>query len=271
MGKVENAVIWAISIANDNSHGYDQGSRNGPNYDCSSLISWAYSNAGLNTRPGYTPSTSTMYSVFKSAGFHDVTGQVNKNTGSGMKRGDVLLKPGNHTAMYIGNGQLVEASQNEFGGITGGKSGDQTGKEIWIHNYYNFPWTYVLRCEEESEVKYPMRNLCPGNAFIDRDCKLYSQPTTNSSVVINAKKDDNITILDYGSEWVTVRYNSTICYAQCDYVLPEFYPGETAETVINADVTLPKGTVVTVKDTGHRGNNIAVTVYIPSTNLQKKE
>lgn len=142
---IEKAVEWAISIANDNSHGYDQAHRDGPDYDCSSLICWAYYNAGLNTRPGYTPATGTMYDVFLTAGFKDVTSQVNLATGSGLIRGDVLLKPGNHTEMSIGNGQLVAASQNEFGGITGGQTGDQTGKEIHVHGYYNYPWKYVLR------------------------------------------------------------------------------------------------------------------------------
>ena len=104
MSVIETAVNWAIGIANDNSHGYDQGSRDGPNYDCSSLLSWAYHNAGLNTRPGYTPATGTMYSVFTKAGFIDVTSQVNRSNGSGMQRGDILLKPGNHIAMHIGNG-----------------------------------------------------------------------------------------------------------------------------------------------------------------------
>ena len=142
---IEKAVEWAISIANDNSHGNDQAHRDGPDYDCSSLICWAYYNAGLNTRPGYTPATGTMYDVFLAAGFKDVTSQVNLATGSGLIRGDVLLKPGNHTEMSLGNGQLVAASQNEFGGITGGQTGDQTGKEIHVHGYYNFPWKYVLR------------------------------------------------------------------------------------------------------------------------------
>ena len=149
---VESAVSWAIGIANDNSHGYDQGNRDGPDYDCSSLIAWAYFNAGLDTRPGYTPATGTMYSVFMSAGFNDVTRQVDLESGSCLMRGDVLLKPGNHTAMYVGEGQLVEASQNESGGITGGTSGDQTGKEIGVHSYYNFPWTYVLRYPESRNV-----------------------------------------------------------------------------------------------------------------------
>ena len=42
---VESAVQWAIGIANDNSHGYDQGSRWGPDYDCSSLLITAYQQA----------------------------------------------------------------------------------------------------------------------------------------------------------------------------------------------------------------------------------
>ena len=142
---IKKAIEWAVSIANDDSHGYDQAHRDGPDYDCSSLVSWAYFKAGINTRPGYTPATGTMYVVFIAAGFNDVTGQVDLGSGGGLVAGDVLLKPGNHTAMYIGNGQVVEASQNEFGGITGGVSGDQTGKEIHIGNYYNFPWTYCLR------------------------------------------------------------------------------------------------------------------------------
>lgn len=142
---VEDAVQWAIGIANDDSHGYDQTYRDGPNYDCSSLICWAYHNAGLNTRPGYTPATGTMRSVFLAAGFQDVTSQINLSSGAGLIRGDVLLVPGSHTEMYIGNGQNVAASINEFGGITGGQTGDQTSREIWVRSYYNYPWVYVLR------------------------------------------------------------------------------------------------------------------------------
>lgn len=142
---IDNAVSWAVNIANDDSHGYDQTHRDGPDYDCSSLICWAYSNAGLNTRPGYTPATGSMHDVFVDAGFEDVTSQINLPTGAGLVRGDVLIKPGSHTEMSIGNSQLVGASQNEHGGVTGGQTGDQTGKEIHVHGYYNYPWKYVLR------------------------------------------------------------------------------------------------------------------------------
>ncbi|MFR8905050.1 MAG: hypothetical protein ACLVHS_14945 [Blautia wexlerae] len=38
MTKTEKAVTWAIEIANDPAHGYDQDNRWGPDYDCSSLV-----------------------------------------------------------------------------------------------------------------------------------------------------------------------------------------------------------------------------------------
>lgn len=142
---IEAAVKWAIAIANDNSHGYDQGNRWGPDYDCSSLLITAWQQAGIKVKDAGASYTGNMYAAFLKCGFEDVTSLVSLTSGEGIKRGDVLLKPGSHTAMSIGNGQIVQASHNENGGITGGQSGDQTGKEIWCTSYYNFPWSCVLR------------------------------------------------------------------------------------------------------------------------------
>lgn len=152
---IETAVEWALSIANDDSHGYDQANRDGPDYDCSSLVCWAYYIAGLNTRPGYTPATYTMYQVFIAAGFSDATGSVNLSTGDGLQRGDVLLSVQHHTAIYIGDGQIVQASINEQGETVGGITGDQTGREIWTRSYYNYPWDYVLRYPGGGSVTPP--------------------------------------------------------------------------------------------------------------------
>lgn len=143
MSKVENAIAWMVNSANDNTHGYDQKYRWGEkgDYDCSSAMITAWESAGVPVKTNGATYTGNMYSVFKKCGFKDVTG-------SELKRGDVLLTPGKHTALYIGNGQIVNVSINEKGKATGGKPGDQIGKEFCIRSYYNYPWKYVLRYEE---------------------------------------------------------------------------------------------------------------------------
>jgi hypothetical protein len=88
-----------------------------------------------------------MYWAFIHCGFRDVTNSVNLNTGANLQKGDVVINTTHHTEMYIGNGKMVKASINEFGGTVGGKSGDQTGSEIYVGNYYkpSYGWDYVLR------------------------------------------------------------------------------------------------------------------------------
>lgn len=149
--KIDSAVKWATSIASDNSHGYDQINRWGPNYDCSSLVISAYEQAGVKVKSNGATYTGNMYSVFKKCGFNDVTKSVNLSNGSGLKKGDVLLNVNHHTAMMISSTKLVQASINENGKITGGRSGDQTGREIRTGNYYSYDWDYVLRYSKESE------------------------------------------------------------------------------------------------------------------------
>ena len=137
----EKAAAFMEAIAADDSHGYDQNARWGPDYDCSSLVITAYKEAGLPLKSTYT---GNMRSDFFANGFAVASG-VNLATGAGLQRGDVLLNERQHTAMYIGNGKLCHASGNENGGATGGRTGDQTGKEISVTGYFNFPWDYVLR------------------------------------------------------------------------------------------------------------------------------
>ena len=86
MTKTEKAVTWAIEIANDPAHGYDQDNRWGPDYDCSSLVISAWQQAGVPVKTKGATYTGNMKSVFLSCGFKDVTSKVNLSTGSGMKR-----------------------------------------------------------------------------------------------------------------------------------------------------------------------------------------
>ena len=153
MTKTEKAVQWMEQTANNPLHGYDQRYRWGErgDYDCSSAVITAWQSAGVPVKSAGATYTGNMYSVFKKCGFVDVTQSVNLKAGSGLVRGDVLLNRKSHTALYIGNGQIVQASINEKGTATGGTPGDQTGKEFLVRSYYNFPWDYVLRYPETAE------------------------------------------------------------------------------------------------------------------------
>lgn len=144
MSVIDKAIEWALDIANDQSHGYDQNVRWGPDYDCSSLVISAFKAAGLPLTATYT---GNMKYDFLRNGFRDASelNVVELNMGAGLKRGDVLLNEQKHTAIYLGDGTVVQASINERGGITGGATGDQTGREIGISPYRNYPWDCVLR------------------------------------------------------------------------------------------------------------------------------
>jgi cell wall-associated NlpC family hydrolase len=147
---IENAVEWAVSIANDDAHGYTQDldKRWGPDYDCSSLLIQAYENAGVPVKTEGASYTGNMESVFTSCGFDSFVYSSNIE----LIKGDVLLRNG-HTAMYIGNGEIVSAHINEFGETTGGQTGDQTGKEINVSSFATSgSWDIVLRLPTNGNI-----------------------------------------------------------------------------------------------------------------------
>ena len=142
---IDKAVDWALAMASDDRHGYDQEKRWGPDYDCSSFVIAAWQQAGVPVRAAGASYTGDMRAAFLRCGFRDVTGQINLATGKGLQKGDVLLNRKSHAELYVGGGRCVKAGSNEHGGATGGESGDQNGREICVSGYYNFPWDCVLR------------------------------------------------------------------------------------------------------------------------------
>ena len=139
------AVATAIRIAKDDSHGYSQINRQGPDYDCSSLVLYCYRSAGANTN-GATY-TGNMRDCLRAAGWEVLPSNTT------LQPGDILLNNLHHTAIYIGNNQIVEAFGDEKGGIgQGAQSGDQTGREIWIRPMYTYSagWDHVLRLPDSS-------------------------------------------------------------------------------------------------------------------------
>lgn len=151
MNIIEYAVAFAIGIAQDDAHGYDQNNRWGPDYDCSSLLiqSWheAFKKAG-KTSPKDKGATYTgnMKKAFLACGFKEVPL-------ASRQYGDILLNEGHHTAMMIDSKNIVQASINEQGKIVGGKKGDQNGREIQTRSYYVYSkgWDCCLRYMEDDE------------------------------------------------------------------------------------------------------------------------
>lgn len=142
---IDAFVNFMIKIANDDSHGYTQGDyRWGQfgDYDCSALVITALRHAGLDT--GAADNTRDMRQELTKHGFDWLTSP------SSLEKGDILLWENNHTAVYIGNGLIAHAIENEFGGIMGGKPGDQTGREIRIQTYASFSksWDGILRLKK---------------------------------------------------------------------------------------------------------------------------
>lgn len=140
----ESALSWAIAIAKDQSHGYSQQQRWGPDYDCSSLVISAYKQAGVPINTQVVNYTGNMSGLLQ-YGFKDVTSSVNLGNGSGLQPGDILwyhLSGTNgHTAIYAGNGRIVHARGQSKGGPATGDQGD----EIGITAYYRGSWQHVYR------------------------------------------------------------------------------------------------------------------------------
>jgi hypothetical protein len=79
--------------------------------------------------------------------------------------------------------RIGHASINEKGKASGGKAGDQTGKEICIRNYYVYKggWSYVLRCVNPyvaNNMATVMEAIC-NNPFIG-----YDQPYRNTAYIL---------------------------------------------------------------------------------------
>lgn len=132
MPDLNKFVQHAIDICNDDRRGYDQPRRmSGVDIDCSELVRESLAYGGFSV-PNWMW-TGNMFAELPKRGWTWHQGVA------GIKRGDILWKTG-HTAVYIGGNRLAEASANEKGGASGGKPGDQTGREVRVRgNALDYP------------------------------------------------------------------------------------------------------------------------------------
>ena len=142
-GSLSSAVNWAIDTAADDTHGYSQSDRWGPNYDCSAFVLSALKAGGFNVN-GATYSGDMKSKMTKSGvGFSWIsrsTLELDDGTDN-LKFGDVLFRSG-HVELYIGDGKMCGAHNNYDG-----KSGDSSGREIDVRDFNEAGgrWTGVIR------------------------------------------------------------------------------------------------------------------------------
>lgn len=132
-GTLEKALQIFEDLLNDDSHGYSQQQRNGPDFDCSSSILHSLQEAGFDTAgASYTGNMQNLCN----AGWE----QLPVSGVDGLQRGDICLNIADHVEWYLGNGSL-----GGFHWDNGHpETGDQGG-EADAGAYYDFPWDCVLR------------------------------------------------------------------------------------------------------------------------------
>lgn len=258
MSKVEKAVQLAEQIAENPRFGYDQIHRWGDDFDCSSLVIHVFEEAGIPVKSkGKATYTGNMHSGFKKCGFVE----TDKDH---LQRGDVLLNKKHHTAIYLGDGKIVHASINEKGTTTGGKTGDQTGKEICIRDYYepSYGWDVVLRYPEEEEPQIP-HETAPISAPSTSEGKTYTVKKGDTLSKIAAKYGVSVSQL---VEWNGIKNPDLIQIGQKIAIkdeaeeekTPEFYLGVVTTRSLPLNIrsgagknnpvigSLPKGSVVKI-------------------------
>ena len=142
------ATKWAVETANNNAHGYNNakdGRGGSPDYACSSFVNEAWRQAGVDLPESATVYTASMQNTYTEKGFEVITNDVNVKNGKSLLPGDVVLKPGAHVEIIVDGGIAGARGNAQALKAENGKAGDQSGNEITVSSYYNFPWTVVLR------------------------------------------------------------------------------------------------------------------------------
>lgn len=136
-------IRWAIDTANDDTHGYSMTSRYGPDYDCSSFVSYALRNSGWYSNFPVCSTHNLRQSLIDAGWEAYPFNYANYLNGSlELQPGDILLaeRAGiGHTEIYL-SGQTTIGAHSNYDGRTG----DSSGREIstsTISSTYN----WVLR------------------------------------------------------------------------------------------------------------------------------
>lgn len=185
-----DAVSFAVNIANDNSHGYSQRIRslyeiNIPkSFDCSSLALTAYYYAflknGLTKQARYLKEncsyTGNMLKMLN-AGFEVVA--RNQTAHAKMIKGDLELNTTHHVAMAIDKNNIVHARSSERTTNTRDDSGNEIRTQPWY--LYSHGWTHRLRFTGKGIDFSGLTNTTGSKPTAKPSTNTSSKPTTTTT------------------------------------------------------------------------------------------
>lgn len=169
MGNKQKFVEFVTEWCEDDSHGYSQVNRWGPDCDCSSLMYMAARAAGYDVPISGTRYTGTMLNHFQAAGF--VAAPFDGNLYD-CPPASIALNVTHHVEAFVDWGRLGGAHIDEHGGVQGCCPGDQTGNEVSVGPAYtpSYGWDYILLPPDDDEwsgdrdavpsVNLPMPRYC---------------------------------------------------------------------------------------------------------------
>lgn len=220
-----NEVAAAIhaDMCDDDDNGYSWSPRNGGDspegnktltidgkkytyprgsYDCSSSVIKAWQLAIQHTeyagRLDGATFTGNMRSVFAASGLFDVWDTATTEAA----RGDVYLNDANHAAMCQDGGRdgvygydaLSEFRVNENGEVYGGKVGDQTGTEAYVHAFYDYPWDVTLHYNGKADERRPAPEGAPF-VVVGRRIRAFASPSAASRVTRRLKRGKAVRVV----------------------------------------------------------------------------
>lgn len=151
MPNLQGAIEFMRVACDEWSLGYDQGNRwdvrDGGECDCSSLVITALKRNGFAV--GDATYTGNMSYYLTRNGWQRLDANINN-----CRPGDILLNDTYHTCMVIsGQGwqsRIAQASIDENGNISGGRAGDQSGRETNTRGVYTYSrgWNCILRYKD---------------------------------------------------------------------------------------------------------------------------
>lgn len=208
---IDDAVDFAIRIANDNTHGYSQQVRSLYNidtpksFDCSSLVCTAFYYAfvknGLAKAASYMKAncsyTGNMLRMLN-CGFEVVA--RNQTAHAQMVKGDVELNTTYHTALAIDKDNIVHARSSEGTTDTKDNSGNEIRTQPWY--LYSHGWTHRLRFTGkglgiEGETIESGASAGAGAGTLSKDVKWYGVVNASELNVRTGAGTENANLTSY--------------------------------------------------------------------------